>query len=103
MTVKEESERASLKLNIKKTNIVPSGPFTSWQTEGEKVEIVTGFLFFGSKSLWMVTAAMKSEDDCFLAAMLWQPRQCVGKQRHYSANKGPYSQGYGLLDGHLWM
>ena len=70
MRVKEESERASLKLNIKKTNIVPSGPFTSWQTEGEKVEIVTDFLFFGSKSLWMVTAAMKSEDICFLVRNL---------------------------------
>ena len=44
---------------------------------------------------WMATAAMKSEDDCFLAGKLWQPRPCVKKQRHYSADKGPYSQGYG--------
>ena len=49
MRVKEESERASLKLNIKKTKIMPSGPITSWQTEGERVEIVTDFLFLGSK------------------------------------------------------
>ena len=49
MRVKEEGERASLKLNIKKTKIMSSGPITSWQIEGEKVEIVTDFLFWGSK------------------------------------------------------
>ena len=49
MTVKEESERASLKLNIKKSKIMASCPITSWQIEGEKVELVTGFLFLGSK------------------------------------------------------
>ena len=49
MRVKEETERASLKLNIKKTKIIASGPITSWQIEGEKVEVVTEFLFLGSK------------------------------------------------------
>ena len=49
MRVKEESERAGLKLNIKKTKIMASGPITSWQTEGEKVEVLTDFLFLGSK------------------------------------------------------
>ena len=49
MRVKEERERAGLKLNIKKTNIMASGPITSWQIEGEKVEVVTDFLFLGSK------------------------------------------------------
>ena len=49
MRVKEESERAGLRLNIKNTKIVASGPITSWQTEGEKVEVVTDFLFLGSK------------------------------------------------------
>ena len=49
MRVKEESERASLKLNIKKTKIMASGPITSWQKEGEKVEVVTDFLFLDSK------------------------------------------------------
>jgi len=49
MRVKEEHERAGLKLNIKKTNIMASGPITSWQIEGEKVEVVTDFLFLGSK------------------------------------------------------
>ena len=49
MTVKEESERASLKLNIKKSKIMASCPITSWHIEGEKVEVVTDFLFLGSK------------------------------------------------------
>ena len=49
MKVKEESEKAGLKLNIQKTKIMASGPITSWQTEGEKVEAVTDFLFLGSK------------------------------------------------------
>ena len=49
MRVKEESERAGLKLNIKKTKIMATSPITSWQIEGEKVEIVTDFFFLGSK------------------------------------------------------
>ena len=49
MRVKEESERADLRLNIKKTKIMASSPHTSWQIEGEKVEVVTDFLFLGSK------------------------------------------------------
>ena len=49
MRVKEESERAGLKLNINKTKIMASGPITSWQIEGEKVDVVTDFLFLGSK------------------------------------------------------
>ena len=65
----KESERASLELNIKKqkTKILASGHITSWQIEGENVEIVTDFLFLGSKITVMVTAAIKLEDICFLA------------------------------------
>ena len=55
--VKEESEKAGLKLNIQKTNIRPSGPISSWQIDGEKVETVTDFNFLAPKSLQMVTAA----------------------------------------------
>ena len=67
MRVKEESERAGLTLNIKKTKIMASTPNTAWQIEGENVEVVTDFLFLGSKITRTVTEAMKSEDDCFLA------------------------------------
>ena len=66
MRVKEETERASLKLNTKKINIMTSGSITSWQIEGEKVEVVTDFLL-GSKITVDVSVAMKSEYDCFLA------------------------------------
>ena len=63
MRVKEENERVGFKLYIKKTKIISSGPITSWQIEGEKVEVVTNVLFLAPKSLWMVTAAMRSGDD----------------------------------------
>ena len=60
MKVKEESKKVALKLNIQKTNIIASGPITSWQIDGETVETVADFLFFrAQKSLQMVTAAMK--------------------------------------------
>ena len=60
MRVKEKSERAGLKLNITKTKIMASGHMTSWQIEGKKVEVLTDFSSWALKSLWMVTAAMKS-------------------------------------------
>ena len=70
MRVREDSERAGLKLNTKKTKILATGSITSWQIEGEKMEVVTDFLFLGSKIIGMVTAATKLEDDCFLAGKL---------------------------------
>ena len=57
MKVKEESEKVGLKLNIQKAKIMASGPITSWQIDGETVETVSDFIFLGSKSLQMVTAA----------------------------------------------
>ena len=59
MKVKEESEKVGLKLNIQKTKIMASGPITSWKIDGETVKSVTYFIFWGSKSLQMVTAARK--------------------------------------------
>ena len=66
MKVKEESEKVGLKLNIQKTKIMTSGPITSWQIDGETMETVTDFIFRGSQSLQMVTAAMKLKDACSL-------------------------------------
>ena len=63
-SLKEESEKAGLKLNIQKTKIMASGPITSWQTGGETMKTVPDFLFLGSKSLQVVTAAMKLKDAC---------------------------------------
>ena len=66
--MKEESEKVGLKLNIQKTKIMASGPITSWQIDGETV---ADFIFLGSKSLQMVTAAMKLKDAYFLEGKLW--------------------------------
>ena len=80
-----------------------SSPITSWQIEGGKVDVVTDFLFLGSK----ITADGDYSHE-IRRRLLWQesydkPRQCVEKQRHHSANKGPNSQGYGLPNGHMQL
>ena len=62
MKVKEVSEKFGLKLNIQKTKIMLSGPITSWEIDGETVEIVSDFVFGAPKSLEMVIAAMKLKD-----------------------------------------
>ena len=69
--MKEESEKVGLKFNIQKTKIMASGPITSWHIDGETVETVTDFIFWGApKSLQMVTAAMKLKDACSLEEKL---------------------------------
>ena len=70
MKVKEESEKVGLKLNIQKTKIMASGPITSWETDGERVETVTDFIWGTPKSLQMVIAAMKLKDACSLEEKL---------------------------------
>ena len=72
MKVKKESEKVGLKLNIQKTKIMASGPITSWQIDGETVETVSDFIFWGTpKSLQMVTAAMKLKDPYSLEGKFW--------------------------------
>ena len=70
MKVKEESEKVDLKLNIQKTKIMASGPITSWQIDGKPMETVADFMFWGSKSLQMLTAAMKLKDAYSLEGKL---------------------------------
>ena len=70
MKVKEESEKAGLKLNIQKTKIMASGPINSLQKDGETMETVTDFIFWVPKSLQMVTVAMKLKDTCSLEEKL---------------------------------
>ena len=70
MKVKEESEKFGLKLNIQKTNIMASGPITSWQIDRETVETVADFIFLAPKSLKMVIVAMKLKDACSLEGKL---------------------------------
>ena len=71
MKVKEESEKVGLKLNIQRTNIMASGPITSWKVGGETMETVTDFILGAPKSLQMVTAAMKLKDAYSLEEKLW--------------------------------
>ena len=90
MKVKEESEKVGLKLNIQKTQIMASGPITSWDIDGETVEPVSGFLLWAPKPLQMVTAAMKGKDAYSLEENYDPPRQCIKRKRHYFTDKGPY-------------
>ena len=71
MKVKKESEKAVLNLNIQNTKFMESGPITSWQIDGETMETVSDFIFFCSKWLQMVTAAMKLKDVYSLEGKLW--------------------------------
>ena len=70
MKIREGSEKAGLKLNIQKTNIMASGPITSWQIDGETMETVTDFIFGTPKSLQIVSAAMILKDACSLEEKL---------------------------------
>ena len=70
MKVKEESEKADLKLNIQKMKIIASGSITSWQIDGETMETLTDFIFWAPEPLQMVTAAMKLKDACSLEEKL---------------------------------
>ena len=104
MKVKEESEKVGLKLNIQKTKIIASGPITSWRIDGETMETVTDFILRGSK----ITAGGDCSHEIKRRLLLErksydQPRHHIKNQRHYFANKGPSSQGYGFSIGHVWM
>ena len=104
MKVKEESEKVALKLSIQKTKIMADGPITSWQVDGETVEIVTEFILGGSK----ITADGDGSHEikrCLLFSRknYDQPRHHIEKQRHYLANKGPSSQTYSFSSSHVWM
>ena len=104
MTVKEESEKVGLKLNIQKTKIMASGPITSWQIDGETVETVRDFIFLGSK----ITADGDCSHEIKRSLLLGRKAmtnlgQHIKKQRQYFANKGPSSQSYGFSSSHVWM
>ena len=106
MKVKEESQKAGLKLNIQKTKIMASGlacPITSCQTPGEKVETVTDFTFLDSKIMLDGDCGMKLKDAAPWKESYDKPRQSIQKQRHHFANKGLYSQSYGFSSSHVWM
>ena len=101
--VKEECEKVGLKLNIQKTKIMTFGPISSWEIDGETVETVSDFVFWGSK----ITA----DGDCSheIKRRLLRERKVmtnldsIFKSRHYFGNKGLSSQGYGFSSSHVWM
>ena len=103
MKVKEESEKVGLKLNIQKMKIMASGPITLWEIDGETMETIRHFIFLGSK----ITA----DGDCnheikrplLLGRKAMTNLDSILKRRHYFANKGPSSQGYGFSSSHVWM
>ena len=102
MKVKDENEKVGLKLKIQKTNIIASGPITSWTIDRETVETVRDFIFLGSK-ITVVTAAMKLKETCSLEEKLDQPTQHIKKHRHYFASKVPSIQSFGFSSGHVWL
>ena len=104
MKVKEESEKAGLKLNIQVTKIKASGSITLWQIDGKKWKL-TDFIFLGSD--FKITV----DDDCsheIKTLAPWKecfdkPRQCIKKQRHHFADKGLSSQSCGFSSSYIWM
>ena len=104
MKMKDESGKVGLKLNIQKTKIMASSPITSWQIDGETGETVTNFLFLGSKIMADGDYSHEIKRCLLLGKKSYdQPRQHIKKQRHYFANTGPSSQGYGFSSSHVWM
>ena len=101
--MKEESEKAGLKLNIQKTKIMASGPITAWQIDGETMETVTDCIFWGSK--------ITTDSDCSHEIKRWlllgrkamTNLDSIKKQRHHFANKSPSSQSYGFSSSHVWI
>ena len=100
MKVKEESEKVGLKLNIQNTKIMASGPITSLQTDGKQWKQWQTLFWGGSKVIADGDCSHEIK-KCFKSYD--QPRQHTKKQRHYFANKGTSSQGYGFPSSHVWM
>ena len=103
MKVKEESEKVGLKLNIQKTKIMASGPITSWEIDGETVETVTDFIFGSSKITADGDCSHEIKRRLLLGRKVMTNLDSILKNRHYFANKGPSSQGYGFSSGHVWI
>ena len=103
MEVKEESQKAGLKLNIQKAKILASGPITSWQKGGETMETVRDFIFLLSKITADGDCSHEIKRHLLLGRKALINREHIKKQRHYSANIGPSSQSYDFSSSHVWM
>ena len=97
MREKEESD-------LRKTKIMASGPITSWQIEGGKVETLTDLIFLGSKITVDGYCSHEIKRHLLLGKKSYDKlRQCIKRQRHHFADKGPYSQSYGFSSSHVWV
>ena len=103
MKVKEESEKVGLKFNIQKTKIMASGPITSWQIDGETVKTVTEFIFLGSKITADGDCSHEIKRRLLLGRKAMTNLDSFKKQRHYFANKSPFSQSYGFSSSHVYV
>ena len=103
MKLKEESEKVGLKLNIQKTKIITSGPITSWDVDGETVETVSDFIFLVSKITADGSCSHEIKRHILLERKVMTNLDSIFKSRHYFANKGPSSQGYGFSSNHVSM
>ena len=102
MRMKEENEKNWLKTQLSKRKNTASGPTTSWQIQGGKVEAVTDFIFLGSK----ITADGDCSHGILKTLASWKDnklRQSIKKQRHHFDDKGLYSQSYGFSSSHVWI
>ena len=103
MRVKEEGEKAGLKLNIQKTKIMASGPITSWQIDRETMETVRDFIFLSSKITVDGDCSHETKRHLLLGRKAMTNLDSILKQRHYFAKKGLSSQRYGFSSSHVWM
>ena len=102
MKVKEENEKAGLKLNIQKTKIMASDPISSWQTDVERMERVSDFIFWGSKLTGDGDGSYETKRCLLLGRKaMTNLDSLLKKQRHHFADKGLYSQSYGLSSSHV--
>jgi len=103
MKMKEKSEKVGLKLNIQKTKIMASSLITSWQIDRETMETVTDFIFLGSKIIADGDCSHEIKRCLLLGRKVMTNLDIILKSRHYFANKGPSSQGYGSSSSHVWV
>ena len=103
MKVKEESEKVGLKLNIQKIKIMASCPITSWEVDGETVETVSDFILGGSQITADGDCSHEIKRCLLLGRKVMTNLDSIFKSRHYFANKGPTSQGYGFSSSRVWM
>ena len=104
MKVKDESEKVGLKLKIQKTKIIASSPITSWEIDGETVETVSDFIFWGSRITADGDYSHEIKRRLLLGRKVMTSLDSIFKSRDiYFANKGPSSQGYGFSSSHVWM